>query len=156
MCLHNGNVAEQLSCGSLARMWRAIASMLSGAGLDELPHQGVPNQAANVMQFVLLPTIKSVLEERAEAGDVQTCVAICEVLQVIHSDQQVRIPGLDLIRIREWYLAYIDLLHQMCLFSSAAFLIRSCNDPYIGALSQQSTTWVFVSPITALYFRLLE
>ena len=141
VCLHNGNVAEQLHCGPLARMWRLIASMLSGAGLDELPpNAGLNHGAENVMQFVLLPTVKSLLEERADAGDVQTCVAVCEVLQVIQPDQQIRIPGLELNRVREWYLAYIDLLHQMCLFSFASFLIRSCNDKYIGALSQQSTT----------------
>lgn len=28
----------------------------------------------------------------------------------------------------------------MCLFSHATYLIRSCNDPFIGALNQQSTT----------------
>ena len=38
------------------------------------------------------------------------------------------------------YLSYIDLLHQMCLFSAAAFLIKNCKDQAIGALSQQSTT----------------
>jgi hypothetical protein len=87
-----------------------------------------------------LPTIKSVLEERANDGDVQTCVALCEVLQVITSDQIVRIPELDVCLIREWYLSYIDILKDMCLFSHASHLIRSCSDPYIGALSQQSTT----------------
>lgn len=142
LCLHNGNVAEQLRCGPLARMWRALASMLSGSALDELPQRGGAYQPLNAMQFVLLPTIKSLLEERADAGDVQTCVAVCEVLQVIQLNQQTRIPGLEINRVREWYLAYIDLLHQMCLFSSATFLIRSCNDPYIGALNQQSTTYV--------------
>jgi WD repeat-containing protein 24 len=142
LCLHNGNVAEQLRCGPLARMWRALASMLSGSALDELPQKGGSYQPLNAMQFVLLPTIKSLLEERADAGDVQTCVAVCEVLQVIQPNQQTRIPGLEINRVREWYLSYIDLLHQMCLFSAATFLIRSCKDPYIGALNQQSTTYV--------------
>lgn len=114
--------------------------MLSGSGLDGLLAKGKPTQASNVMQFALLPTIKSLLLERAEAGDVQTCVALCEVLQVIQQDEQTRIPGLKLNLVREWYLSYIDLLQQMCLFSSASFLIRSCNDPFIGALNQQSTT----------------
>lgn len=140
LCLHNGDVAEELTCGALARMWRSIAKILSGSGLDELP-QGEPR---NAMQFVVLPTVKNLLEERADAGDVQTCVAICEVLQVIKRDTQesqvTRIPGLDLNLVREWYLSYIDLLQQMCLFSHASFLIRSCNDPFIGALNQKSTT----------------
>jgi hypothetical protein len=45
-----------------------------------------------------------------------------------------------LMLVREWYLSYIDLLRDMCLFSQATFLIRSCKDPFIGALNQQSTT----------------
>jgi hypothetical protein len=140
LCVHNGEVAELLHCFPLARMWRSVASMLKGSGLDELPPIGAASQPANVMQFVLLPTLKSLLEERAEAGDVQTCVALCEVLQVIQPDQQTRIPGLELNLVREWYLSYIDILQRMCLFSSASYLIRSCKDPFIGALNQQSTT----------------
>ena len=137
LCLYNGDVAEKLRRPPVARMWRSVASMLSGSGLDELPPHGV---ASNAMQFALLPSIRSLLEERAEAGDVQTCVALCEVLQVIHPDQKTRIPGLELNLVREWYLSYIDLLHQMCLFSSASHLIRNSQDKFIGALNQQSTT----------------
>lgn len=95
LCHHNGDVAEQLRCGALARMWRSVASMLSGSGLDELPLKGSSLKPMNVMQYTLLPTIKSLLEERADAGDVQTCVALCEVLQVIQPDQQTRIPWLE-------------------------------------------------------------
>lgn len=140
LCLYNASVAEKLRRDSLARVWRSIASMLQGSGLDELPKAGTSIAPANAMQFVLLPTIKSLLLERAEDGDVQTCVAICEVLQVIDSDQTTRIPGLDISLLREWYLSYLDLLEQMCLFSAAAFLIQRCNDPVIGAMNQNSTT----------------
>lgn len=140
LCLYNSDVAENLHRDSLARIWRSIASMLQGSGLDELPRAGASASPANVMQFVLLPTIRSLLLERAEAGDVQTCVAICEVLNVIDSDQTTRIPGLDISLLREWYLSYIDLLEQMCLFSASAFLIQQCNDPVIGAMNQNSTT----------------
>jgi hypothetical protein len=121
-------------------MWRSIASMLAGAGLDELPSKRLSNKPMNVMQFAIFPTIRSLLEERAEAGDVQTCVAVCEVLQVIQSDEQTIIPGLEMNLVREWYLSYIDLLQQMCLFSAASFLIGSCKDPKIGVLNQKSTT----------------
>ena len=140
LCLHNADVAEDLKCGSLARMWRSVASMLNGSGLDELPSQGLSSQPLNVMHFVILPTVKALLLERAEAGDVQTCVALCEVLQVVEPDNSTRLPGLELNLIREWYLAYIDLLQQMCLFSSATYLIKKSLDPFIGALNQQSTT----------------
>jgi hypothetical protein len=140
LCLHNAEVAENLRCGPLAWMWRSVATILRGSGLDELPHKGALASPVNAMQFALLPTIKLLLIERAEAGDVQTCVALCEVLQVIQSDEQTRVPGLELNLVREWYLSYIDLLQQMCLFSAASFLIRSCKDPFIGALNKNSTT----------------
>lgn len=141
LCLHNSGIAENLRRDSLARMWRSIASMMQGAGLDELPKAGTSVAPANVMQFVLLPTIRSLLLEQAEAGDVQTCVAVCEVLQVIDADDQTtKIPGLDISLLREWYLSYIDLLEHMCLFSASAFLIQRCNDPFIGAMNQNSTT----------------
>jgi hypothetical protein len=138
LCDHNAEVAESLRCGPLAHMWTTVASMLESAGLGELPAKG--RQPDNVMQFVLLPTIKSLLEERANAGDVQTCVALCEVLQVVAPDQTLLIPGLDIELVREWYLNYIDLLRDMSLFSQATFLIRNCKDPFIAALNQQSTT----------------
>jgi WD repeat-containing protein 24 len=119
-------------------MWRTVAEILGVSGLDELPDK--TSQPQNVMQFVLLPTIKSLLLERADAGDVQTCVTLCEVLQVIEADETTRIPGLSLNIVREWYLAYIDLLRDMCLFSLASVIIGTCKDSFIGALNQQSTT----------------
>lgn len=76
LCLYNGAVAESLQCGHLSRMWKSIAHMLEGSGLDELPARNA--QPDNVMQFVLLPTLKSLLLERADAGDVQTCVSVSE------------------------------------------------------------------------------
>ena len=143
LCLLNADVAERLQCGPLSRMWRMLASLLEGSGLDELPQKGASPR--NAMQFALLPTLRSLLEERANAGDVQTCVAICEVLQVIEpgsdaNTKTTRVPGLELNLVREWYLSYIGILHQMCLFSHASFLIRSCNDSSIGDLNKQSTT----------------
>mmetsp|Transcript_62676 Transcript_62676/g.70081 ORF Transcript_62676/g.70081 Transcript_62676/m.70081 type:complete len:1140 (+) Transcript_62676:51-3470(+) len=140
LCLYNSKVAEELRCGPLARMWKTVSSLLRGSGLEELPSK-TPTEPTNVFQFVIFPTIKSLLLERAEAGDVQTNVALCEVLQVIDSGgEQTRIPSLRMKLVREWYLSYIDLLHHMCLFSAAALLIKNCRDKAIGSLSQQSTT----------------
>ena len=140
LCLYNSKVAEELKCWPLARMWKSVSSLLRASGLEELTAID-PSKPTNAFQFVIFRTVKSLLFERAEAGDVQTNVALCEVLQVVDtSGEQTRIPGLSIKLVREWYLYYIDLLHQMCLFSAAAFLIKHCNDPAIGALSQQSTT----------------
>jgi WD repeat-containing protein 24 len=139
LCLHNCSVAEDLSFGPVARMWKTVARLLKSAGLDELP-SSPSMKTMNVFEMAIFPTMKNLLLERAEAGDVQTCVALCEVLQVIETGGKVRIPGLAISLIREWYLSYIDLLHQMCLFTAAAFLIKNCVDEVISALNQQSTT----------------
>ena len=82
LCLQNADVAESLSQTLLAHMWRMVASMLESTGLNGLPDIS-SQQPQNVMQFVILPTIKALLEERADAGDVQTCVALCEILEVV-------------------------------------------------------------------------
>jgi hypothetical protein len=138
LCMHNSKVAHSLRCEQLAEMWKMVAIVLDNSGTDGLPPRGVG--VGNVMHFVLLPTIRSILEERADAGDVQTCVTLCEVLQVVTSEETVRIPELEIEIVREWYLNYIDLLRGMCLFSHAAFLIRNCTDPFISALNKSSTT----------------
>jgi WD repeat-containing protein 24 len=139
LCIYNGEVAEELKCMPLARMWKTISSLLRSSGYKGLPSKP-PSRPANAFQFAIFPTIRSLLLERAEAGDVQTCVVLCEVLQVIESGEKTRIPGLGMSLVREWYLSYIDLLHQMCLFSAASFLIKNCKDEMVGALNQQSTT----------------
>lgn len=141
LCLHNGEVAAKLSQYALAHMWRMIATMLGSTGIDGLPTSS-SKHPQNMMQFVMVPTIRSLLEERADAGDVQTCVAVSEILQLVQQDQTVRISGIEIELIREWYLSYIDLLRDMCLFSQATNLIRNCKDPFIGALHHQSTTYV--------------
>ena len=140
LCRYNSKVAEDLKCRPLAHMWKTISSLLSNSGLEELSSID-PSRPTNAFQFVIFRTVKSLLFERAEAGDVQTNVVLCEVLQVVDSSgERTHIPGLDIKLIREWYLNYIDILHHMCLFTAAAFLIKHCKDPAIGALSQQSTT----------------
>lgn len=137
ICRHNGSVADRLLCGNLAHMWNMVASMLESSH-DTLPDPETAH--ANAVQFVVLPTVKNLLVEKGEQGDVQTCVALCEVLEIVNADQTVRVPGLELGLVREWYLSYIDLLRDMCLFSHATFLIRSCRDPFVSSLNQQSTT----------------
>jgi hypothetical protein len=138
LCMHNAYVAESLRFEPLAEMWKMVALVLDNSGVDGLPENG--SEVGNVMQFVLVPTIKAILEERADRGDLQTCVTLCEVLQVVTPEETVKIAGLDIEIVREWYLAYIDILRDMCLFSQATRLIRNCADPFIAALNKKSTT----------------
>lgn len=154
VCIYNSKVAENLNFHAHARMWLNLASILESCDepfdLSNI-HNDKVVMPMNPMAFIIQPTLKSLLLERADAGDVQTCVALCEVMGVIplqpksnSSSQmspvtQTALPGLDINLVREWYLSYIDLLHHMCLFSHASHLIQSCNDPEIGSMNQQST-----------------
>ena len=142
VCRHNAMVAESLQCEGHSRMWNILASILEGSEVpDKIKN---PLSSNNAMSFILYPTLKSLLVERADAGDVQTCVVLCEVMEVVvkqkHDSITVVVPGLDLLLIRQWYLSYIDILQQMCLFSHATYLIGNCQDPEIAKLNQTSTT----------------
>jgi len=144
VCRYNAHVAENLN-PKITQMWKTLASILDGSGLDGLPSSCATPQ--NAMQYMLVPTIRKLLLQRANAGDVQTCVVLCEVMDIISPPANAggvaksKLPNLNIELIREWYLSYIDLLQQMCLFEQAASLIRNCNDPVIGALNQQSTSF---------------
>ena len=147
LCEHNANVAESLSQQEVANMWRIVALLLESCFLGKDSDEKVADdngllvpESNEIMQFVFLPALKKVLEERADAGDVQTCVVLCEIFEMIRNDQSVLIHDLDIEYIREWYLSYIDLLRDMCLFSYATYIIKHCRDPVINALNQQSTT----------------
>lgn len=145
VCRHNASVAEGLNQKAITQMWKTLAVILDGSGLDGLPNIAV-NFHSNPMAHLLTPTLRNLLLQRADAGDVQTCVVLCEVMDVISppaaagGSAKSIIPNLYIALIREWYLTYIDLLQQMCLFTQAASLIHNCSDPVIGALNQQSTT----------------
>lgn len=147
ICRHNANVATELRCEALARMWHVLASIIEGCGSDDLSNSDPKkNLSVNALSFSLLPTLKALLIERADAGDVQTCVVICEVMEIIPKKQPVgsaptlAITDLDFLLVRQWYLSYIELLQQMRLFSHATNLISKCRDPEIAKLNQQSTT----------------
>jgi len=145
VCRQNAAVAEGLNQQAIVQMWKTLATILDGSGLNGLPTK--PSDSySNPMSFVLLPTLENILFQRADAGDVQSCVVLCEVMDVIippanaGGSAKSRIPNINISLIREWYLSYIDILAQMCLFTESASLIKYCCDPVIGALNQQSTT----------------
>jgi hypothetical protein len=145
ICRHNATIAEGLNQKAITQMWKTLAAIIDGSGLDGLPTVA-PITNSNPMAHLLTPTLRNLLLQRADAGDVQTCVVLCEVMDVISppaaagGSAKSWIANLDIALVREWYLTYIDLLQQMCLFTQAASLIRNCSDPSIGALNQQSTT----------------
>jgi len=115
ICQHNAHVAKSLYSDSLFRMWEMLAKILEGCSSDKVLVES--SLGMNAMDFLLLPTVRALLYKRADAGDVQTCVAICEVMEVIppisktsarQSGRQIVpkpiIPGLQIELVREWYL----------------------------------------------------
>lgn len=144
ICRHNAAVARNLKFDATARMWTILASLYqlieSGESCADISHR-------NHMSTLCHSTVQDLLLERADAGDIQTCVAICEVIDILPvptgskgtSLQTTKLPGIDVMMVREWYLSYIDILQQMCLFSHATDLIKNCHDPEIQKLNQQST-----------------
>ncbi|KAL3795740.1 hypothetical protein HJC23_008227 [Cyclotella cryptica] len=145
VCRHNASVACGLNRKALANMWTTLAIILEGSRSGILPsNPSKPPQSA--LSYLFLNTLQNLLLQRADAGDVQTCVVLCEVMEVILPPTEAggvaksALAGVGIEIMREWYFSYIDLLQQMCLFTQAASLIRNCKDPVIGALNQQSTT----------------
>ena len=154
LCMHNSEVAERwFGKGPLSRMWRILGDVIAGTdveNLSDLIYKKVA-KTENIMSSLIFSVVKNLLIERSNAGDVQTCVAVCEVVGVFlprmekkmtpeNTDRATLLPGIDVLMVREWYFSYIELLQQMCLFSQASELIKSCEDPKIAELNQQSTT----------------
>ena len=133
ICLYNSQVAETLRNPAVSHMWHRVAEELEKAEVDSLA-----DQDAN--ETDLASAILEILEERADDGDVQSCVAVCEVLEIVNSDRTTQIPFLEIQLVREWYLSYIDLLRNMCLFTYACDVIRNCKDPFVAAQNKHSTS----------------
>ncbi|KAL7552029.1 hypothetical protein ACHAWF_015240 [Thalassiosira exigua] len=145
VCRHNATVAESLNRKEIAQMWKTLALILDGSGLDGLPNNPSDSNS-NPLAYACMRTLENLLMQRANAGDVQSCVVLCEVMDAVVPPGTVggtaksRLPNINISLVREWYLTYIDLLQQMCLFTQASDLVRDCCDPVVGALNQQSTT----------------
>lgn len=153
LCTYNSKVAYDLNCEFHGRMWNMLATILESSESDD-SHVAFSDSRTyfsnNTMTFILLPTVRSLLLEREEAGDIQSCVVLCEVMEVV-PPQKTLVSGqrtfknilsldLDIDLVCEWYLSYIDLLQQMCMFSYATELIKYSRILNINNLNQQSTT----------------
>jgi len=153
LCTYNSKVAYDLNCECHGRMWNMLATILESSESDD-SHAACSDSRTyfsnNTMTFILLPTVRSLLLERAEAGDIQSCVVICEVMEVVpplktlvsgqRTFKNTLSLDIDIDLVCEWYLSYIDLLQQMCMFSYATELIKYSRILNINNLNQQSTT----------------
>ncbi|KAF1320262.1 Wd repeat-containing protein 24, partial [Globisporangium splendens] len=75
--------------------------------------------------------LKELLEYYADIGDLQTCVAIAVVVSKVTSVEKV----MGKSWLQQIYMHYIDLLHQLRIYSAANELISNCSDQSIRQMN---------------------
>jgi len=97
-------------------------------------------------------TVRDILEERCDAGDVQTCACICEVLKVAKGLRVAPADGLgggarpflDAVSTeqqrKEWAWWYVELLRQLELSMQANELCKDHDDDLIASMNLDTTS----------------
>lgn len=75
--------------------------------------------------------LKELLEYYADIGDLQTCVAIAVVVSKVANVEKV----MGKSWLQQIYMHYIDLLHQLRIYSAANELVSSCSDQSIRQMN---------------------
>jgi hypothetical protein len=70
-CTRNAALCDSVGCTDISRMWRVLSMLL-------LPD----NSPASLFRSIYRTTIKSVLQERLDIGDVQSAVYACIAVDV--------------------------------------------------------------------------
>lgn len=147
LCRHNCLIAKKVNEDSLERIWEILSTLLQGSDFDDPAATSQTTSVSGAFGFVLWRTLKKLLLQLADDGDVQTCVVIGEIMDVFVPESDFsaatvtsRVPGIEIDIIREWYLSYIEILQQHGLFLISTEIISTCRDPFIGGLNRNSTT----------------
>ncbi|TYZ60383.1 hypothetical protein PybrP1_003652 [[Pythium] brassicae (nom. inval.)] len=83
--------------------------------------------------------LKELLEYYADVGDLQTCVAVAVVVSKVANVENV----MGKSWLQQIYMHYIDLLHQLRIYSAANELVANCSDQSIRQMNMKSTTVYF-------------
>ncbi|RMX68897.1 hypothetical protein DD238_003813 [Peronospora effusa] len=79
--------------------------------------------------------LKELLEYYTDIGDLQTCVTITVVVS--------RVTNVEKVMGKTWlqhiYMHYIDLLHQLQIYTTANELVANCSDQSIRQMNMKST-----------------
>lgn len=115
-----------------------VSSGLAKAEIGQSLAIDGPPVKSGLLSELAVQTVRDLLDERCTAGDVQTCVSICEVVSALGED------AVDLIsekmQRREWYWWYIELLHRLQLWLPANEIATNCRDPKISEMTTKSTS----------------
>ncbi|ETV92613.1 hypothetical protein H310_13067 [Aphanomyces invadans] len=80
--------------------------------------------------------LKELLEYYSEAGDVQSCTTISAAMSYVTSIETLMGKGW----LQQVYMHYIDLLHQLQLYSVANDMVKNCPDVGIKQMNMKATT----------------
>ncbi|CAM9369862.1 unnamed protein product [Chrysoparadoxa australica] len=96
------------------------------------------------VEWLWKDVLESFLKECIEAGDVQHCVAVCEVIRGWYTGPELEghWHGLAIPSevVREWYMSYIGLLDTLQAWQRANELIKQSDDTFIQSYNQAGTT----------------
>ncbi|KAH9160229.1 hypothetical protein LEN26_001972 [Aphanomyces euteiches] len=117
-------------------------------GVDSYPYDEVKHTSTEALQAqqasaqsvdisrVQDTLLKELLDYYCEAGDVQSCATIAAAMNTV--------TNIELIMGKGWlqqvYMHYIDLLHQLQLYSIANYLVKNCPDLGIRQMNMKATT----------------
>ncbi|KAH9088883.1 hypothetical protein Ae201684P_013096 [Aphanomyces euteiches] len=117
-------------------------------GVDAYPYDEVKDTSTEALQAqqasaqsvdisrVQDTLLKELLDYYCEAGDVQSCATIAAAMNTV--------TNIELIMGKGWlqqvYMHYIDLLHQLQLYSIANYLVKNCPDLGIRQMNMKATT----------------
>ncbi|KAL4138401.1 hypothetical protein PRIC2_001907 [Phytophthora ramorum] len=83
--------------------------------------------------------LKELLEYYTEIGDLQSCVAITVAVDKVTSVEKV----MGKAWLQHIYMHYIDLLHQLQIYTTANELVANCSDQSIRQMNMKSTSVYF-------------
>ncbi|OWZ16840.1 hypothetical protein PHMEG_0009308 [Phytophthora megakarya] len=83
--------------------------------------------------------LKELLEYYTEVGDLQSCVAITVVVGKVTNVEKV----MGKAWLQHIYMHYIDLLHQLQIYTTANELVANCSDQSIRQMNMKSTSVYF-------------
>lgn len=110
----------------------ASASGAASASSPMLIHgNAVHGELSHLRDSVL----KELLEYYADVGDLQTCVAVAAVVSTVTNVEQV----MGKAWLQQIYMHYIDLLHQLRIYSAANELVANCTDQSIRQMNMVRT-----------------
>jgi len=117
-----------------------------GSGMDSLGRNGRQDDtdylspSGSLWQLLFAEeTMRDLLVELVDCGDCQHFVTCCEIFREIDGGDLLKriTANIGELRVREGYVAYLEMLNRLELFSCANAIIVKSKDAHISRLSQQ-------------------